>query len=89
MMTEAEALKIIQTYARRGWVRFDLGGHSRGRMVLRNVPEEDVFYGLIHAKSCASQANGRWKVDTEDTDGDTLWIVVAIEENIIVITVGG
>lgn len=88
-MTEAEALLLIRTYARRGWVRFKR--HARDRMEERNVGEEDVERALIYAAKCGPDKENpdHWAVVGPDRESAALLVIVALEENVIVVTVWG
>ena len=52
----------------------------------RNATKADVMHALTTAASCVAQANGRWKVPSQDRDGDDLVAVVAIDDGVLVVT---
>jgi len=56
-------------------------------MAERNVRQSDLRHGLSRARSCRIQDNQCWKVATEDLDGDALTLVVALEGDVVVVTV--
>jgi hypothetical protein len=85
-MTAAEALALaeIHGYAAANRVRFTR--HAWLRMSERRVAAADVVFCLKTAGTCGAQANGTWKVPGQDTAGDDLTVVVAIEDGALVVT---
>jgi hypothetical protein len=53
----------------------------------RFVRPPDVYSALENSTSCKATEDKRWKVVGPDTDGDELTLVVAIEGDVVVITV--
>lgn len=84
MLTPAEALADIRGYA--GANRVELTGHVRRRMADRGANRADVLHALRTARTCAVQANETWLVRSADLAGDSMTLVVAIEDGLIVIT---
>lgn len=83
-MTTAEALDTIRNLASRGRVVFSR--HAQQRMQQRNVSYKDAFTALVGAHGC--EVNGEnWKVTGPDVDGDPLTCVVALEDDVVVVTV--
>jgi hypothetical protein len=60
--------------------------HGLPRMRQRGASFEDVRHGLIFAGDCHFQDNGRWKLETEDLDGDEMSLVVVVEDDVLVVT---
>src|SRR5688572_12583484 len=60
--------------------------HGIPRMRQRGASFEDVRHGLISAVDCHFQDNGRWKLETEDLDGDEMFLVVVVEDDVLVVT---
>jgi hypothetical protein len=64
---------------------------SRERMLERgNLTFEDIRAALVGARSIRSNAHrnpGTWRVEGQDLDGDDLTCVVALEGDVVVITV--
>jgi hypothetical protein len=56
-------------------------------MVERNVKPGDVRSALVSAVTCKGQADGKWKVAGPDMDGDTLDLVVFLDDGVLVVTV--
>ena len=83
-MTAAEALEKVRGFASAG--RYVITQHARLRMAQRNVRDGDLRKALVKARSCRAQADGTWKVDGPDMDGDDLTVVVAIEDGLVVVT---
>lgn len=46
----------------------------------------EVEHGLFHATRCAVQANGRWKLESQDLDADDLTLIVVVDDGVLVIT---
>jgi hypothetical protein len=84
-MDAREALRLVREAGRTGvfWV----GHHARQRMAERNVRVSDIEHGLSIARSCSSQRNDRWKVPTEDLDGDELTLIIELRDGFVVVTV--
>jgi hypothetical protein len=81
---ETHALEEIRGYASANRVRFT--SHAWLRMDERNVTERDVLYALRTATICMLQANEKWKVLSKDQDDDDLTVIVAFEDEMIVVT---
>ncbi len=63
--------------------------HARSRMRDRNVTGGDILSAIATATTAAYQADrDTWKVSGgTDTDGEDLTLAVAIEANLIVVTI--
>ena len=85
-VTDAEALATIRRMVRRGDVR--LTQHAHDRMDERGVEPEDVCNALVTATGATPEPErDRWKVTGgTDLDGDGLTVVVAIEADVIIVT---
>ena len=85
-MTDAEALTTIRRMVRRGDVVFTR--HAYVRMDERGASTDDVCHALLTAKGAAHDPErDRWIVSGGmDLDGDALKVVVAIEADVIVVT---
>ncbi|HET7504270.1 MAG TPA: DUF4258 domain-containing protein [Kofleriaceae bacterium] len=85
-MTDAEALALIRRMVRRGDVVFTR--HAQDRMDERGASTDDVCNALVTARTAAHEPDrDRWKVSGgTDLDGDALQVVVAIEADVIVVT---
>ena len=58
-------------------------------MDARGASYEDVRVALVGATRCAlDKSTGHWIVTGKDTDRDELTLAVAIENNVVVVTVG-
>ncbi len=85
-VTDAEALATIKRMVQRGDVRFTQ--HAHDRMDERGVEPEDVCNALVTATGATHEPErDRWKVTGgTDLDSDGLTVVVAIEADIIIVT---
>jgi hypothetical protein len=85
-VTVAEALTTIRRMVRRGDVMFTR--HAYARMDERGASTDDVCNALLTAKEAAHDPErDRWKVSGgTDLDGDALKVMVAIEADVIVVT---
>jgi len=83
-VTDAEALQTIKNAGLRGIFR--LTSHAQDRMAQRGARWADVRHGLANATSCVRQANGNFKAESVDLDGDDLTLVVAIDGDVLVVT---
>lgn len=52
----------------------------------RNERYVDVRNALVHARSCSVEGK-RWRVEGPDADGDSLQLVVVIDDGLVVVTV--
>jgi Domain of unknown function (DUF4258) len=88
-MTPAErsALADIRGYA--GANRIRIEWHARERMRDRNVRYDELRHALVTARTCTIQANGRIRVRGFDLDGAALDPVVALDGEVVVITLLG
>ncbi len=84
-MTSAEALATIRRAAAARALLYTV--HARQRMAERGATAEDVRTALASATACRAADGGRWKADGVDLDGDELVAVVAIEGDVVVVTV--
>lgn len=85
-MTGAEALEAIRRMVRGGQVVFTR--HAWIRMDERGASANDVCKALVTAKAAAHEPKlDRWKVaGGADLDGEPLVVVVAIEADVIIVT---
>ncbi|MBI2895514.1 MAG: DUF4258 domain-containing protein [Deltaproteobacteria bacterium] len=84
-MIATEALGEVRRQAGLGRVQFS--GHARDRMRERGATKNDVVSALANGTSCKAAEGGKWKVTGPDIDGDDLTAVVAIEDDVVVVTV--
>lgn len=84
-VTATEALRTIRGLARAG--RYVISDHAAKRMNQRNVRPVDIRCALQGATECVALADERWRATGPDFDGDALSCVVAIEGDVVVITV--
>lgn len=82
-----DALSEIKRLARLGRVRFSR--HARDRMAERGASEPDVRHALVTATSTLCQSDrASWRLEGGfDLDGDDLVVVLAVEANVLIITV--
>jgi len=85
-MTEQAMLELVRSYTRANRWEVDLV-HGQQRMQQRGVSFSDVEHALLNASQCQVQANGRWKLQSWDLDGDDLTLIVVVEDGVVVITV--
>lgn len=83
-MTESEALQQIRDAGLRGLFRLTV--HAQDRMAERGARWTDVRHGLANAGSCTRQVNGNFKTETHDLDGDDLTLIVALDGDVVVVT---
>jgi Domain of unknown function (DUF4258) len=83
-VAELAALADVRGYAAAG--RYRLSKHAQVRAAERNVRARDVRRALCSAALCKGQGEGTWKVTGPEADGDDLVLVVAIEGEVIVVT---
>lgn len=82
---ETQALADVHGYASAGRIR--IVSHARQRMRERGARFEDVRQALISATCCGPANDGKWKVTGgQDLDGDELISIVAIEDEVVVVT---
>ena len=86
-MTNAELAALAEIRAHAAAGRITLSHHARQRGAMRGARFADIRHALTAALGCSAQANGCWRVDGADTDGDDLTIIVAIRHDVLVITV--
>lgn len=84
-VTAEDALRDIRGFASARRIRIEV--HARQRMKERGVTFADIEHALVNAKICTLQANGRWRVEGPDMDGDGLTSVVVLEAGVVVVTV--
>jgi hypothetical protein len=82
---EQTALAEIRAHADAG--RITLSHHARQRGATRGARFADIRHALTTALGCLEQTNGCWRVDSADTDGDELTVIVAIRHDVLVVTV--
>jgi hypothetical protein len=56
-------------------------------MAQRGASANDVLEALSGARVCQAGPDQRWKVTGPDLDGDDLTAVVAIDDDVVVVTV--
>lgn len=83
-MTAAEALADIRGYARAG--RYWFTRHARQRMEERGIRETAAVRALCYAMECWPDDDDKWRTTGRDRDGEAIELVVAIEDELIVIT---
>lgn len=83
-MDTQEALRFIRSCAQTGDVV--ITRHGRERMRERQVQWSDILCVLLSPASCLAN-NDKWKVDGFDLDDDPLTCIVALEDEVIVITI--
>ncbi|MBI5543087.1 MAG: DUF4258 domain-containing protein [Deltaproteobacteria bacterium] len=82
----AAALEDIRGLSKAG--RVDILPHAWKQMLERGVEVRDVLLVLRTATECAEDKEpGKWLVSGHDLDGDRLRMVVAIEGDVVVVTV--
>ncbi len=82
---ETATLAIVKTYATAD--RISIRKHARDRMAERSARFVDIRSALVTATDLLDQKDGRFKVSGGvDTDGDALAVVVAIEGQVVVVT---
>lgn len=84
-MTEQEMLERVRSYTRGNRWEVDQV-HGQPRMQQRGVSYSDVEHALLNANQCQIQANGRWKLQSWDLDGDDLPLIVVVDGGVLVIT---
>jgi hypothetical protein len=78
------ARRRIRELVRAG--RYFITGYCALRLLQRAVTEGDVVAALSDAAACWAQANGRWKVEGEDEDGEALFLIVELQQGVVVVT---
>lgn len=86
-MTPAEKAALAEIRAHAAAGRITLSQHARQRGALRGARFADIRHALTTALACLEQANGCWRIDSADTDGDELTVIVAIRHDVLVVTV--
>ena len=85
-MTPAQALRAIRGYAASNRIEFST--HAKRRMEERGVTPRHVQYALENAPVCIWQPGARtWKVAGRDLHGDTLTVVLVVDDGGVVVTV--
>jgi hypothetical protein len=86
-VTDAQALAEVQRLTRQGRVFFTR--HANERLAERGATTADVRSALLGATTAAHQPErDTWRIaGGSDTDGDDLTVIVAIEADVIVVTV--
>ena len=54
-------------------------------MLERAISPDDVVAVLKRASVCWLQTNGRWKLEGTDSDGESLFVLVEIQEAVVVV----
>lgn len=85
--SETAVLHDVRGYASAN--RIIISRHAYRRMEERGATEEDVFHALVNAEGCSAAEEGKWKIKSRDIDGDMLYLIVAIRDGVIVITLFG
>lgn len=83
-MAPAQALALVRGFALSG--RIVVTRHAFDRMRQRNVTFRDISSALSAAGRC-EVAGANWKATGPDVDGDSLTLIVAIEDGLVVVTV--
>ncbi len=84
-MSNTTVLDEIKALVARGSVRFTL--HSLTRMSDRGATVDDVTNALTTSTTATSQDNGNYRCKGgADLDGDDLTVIVALEADVVVIT---
>jgi pentatricopeptide repeat protein len=83
--SETEALEVIRGYAKAH--RIEYSRHALRRMRERNINEQAIRHALVTAQKCILQENECWKVPSFDFSGCELTVVLAIEDDLLVVTV--
>jgi hypothetical protein len=85
-VSNTTVLDEIKALVARGSVRYTL--HSFERMAERGATAADATTALSTSTSASLQANGNYRCDGgADLDGDDLTVIVALEADVVVITV--
>lgn len=85
-MNDAKALAEIKRLAAGGQVRFTMHAHQRMRQ--RRVFMADVFSAIDTATTAEPEEADKYLVaGGVDVDGDDLRVIVAIEADLVIITV--
>jgi hypothetical protein len=63
-----------------------VSAHGVARMRQRGASFADVKHALLTASRCRAQPDDRWRLDSEDLDGDDLTLVVFVDDGVLVIT---
>jgi hypothetical protein len=87
LVSDSKALAEIQTLAARNFIRYS--SHARKRMSQRGATAADVRKALLTATAADWQVDHQtWHVTGgTDTDGDDLTCNVAIEADVVVVTI--
>ena len=83
-MNATRARKKIRDLARQG--RYAIPGYCAMRLLQRLISEDDVRSVLTDASGCWLRANGRWKLEGEDGDGEGLFVIVELQDGVVVVT---
>lgn len=83
-MNPTSARRRIRELARAG--QYVITEYCALRLLQRVITEGDVAAALTGASVCRPQPNGRWKVEGDDGDGETLLLVVALQQGVVVVT---
>ncbi len=84
-MTPAEALAEVQGCAKYG--RYRITAHAFDRMDERGITEKELVRALCNAHGCRQEPGDKWRALGLDRCGDALEVIIAIEDEMIVITV--
>lgn len=83
-MSSTRARREIRELVRKG--RYVITEYCALRLLQRFISEEDVQAVLAGASGCWLQANGRWKLEGEDGDGECLFLIVELQNGVVVVT---
>ena len=84
MVNPTSARRRIRELARAG--RYFITGYCALRLLQRVITEGDVVAALTGASVCRPQPKGRWKVEGDDEDGETLLLIVELQQGVVVVT---
>jgi hypothetical protein len=54
-------------------------------MLERFISEDDVLAVFKSASGCWLQTNGRWKLEGTDCDGESLFVLIELQEVVVVV----
>ena len=60
--------------------------HGVRRMRERGVSFRDIKHALMSGTACEVQPNGRWRLTSDDLDGDALVLILFVDDGVLVIT---
>ena len=60
--------------------------HGVQRVRERRISFRDVKHALMSGTRCAVQPNGRWRLDSQDLEGDELTLILFVDDGVLIIT---